>query len=75
MIQAGLSGRLVEARRNAVALLPLVCSLFAEPSPAIIKAVLHREGRISTPDVRMPLSVASPDGMRNAVAAFEALRQ
>src|SRR4051794_37727553 len=49
-----------EGRAHAEALLPVVTALFAEPSPAVIKAVLHAEGRIPAPDVRMPLASASP---------------
>jgi 4-hydroxy-tetrahydrodipicolinate synthase len=59
MIACGLEGRVVEGRAHAEALLPLVRALFAEPSPAPIKAVLHAQGRIATPRVRMPLSAAS----------------
>lgn len=51
------------------ALLPLVRELFAEPSPAVIKAVLHAEGRIPTPNVRMPLSNASATAVKRALAA------
>ncbi len=66
---------LVNERRveDAEALLPLVRALFAEPSPAVIKAVLHAEGRIPTPDVRMPLAPASPDALERALAAASVL--
>jgi 4-hydroxy-tetrahydrodipicolinate synthase len=72
MIDCGRNGRLAEGRRHAEALLPLVQALFAEPSPAVIKAALQIEGRIPTPDVRMPMSAASPgavDRVRAALAA------
>jgi 4-hydroxy-tetrahydrodipicolinate synthase len=46
---------------DAAALLPLVLALFAEPNPVGIKALLHREGRIATPDVRMPLATSASD--------------
>lgn len=48
MINLGLAGHLIAARREAEALLPLTLDLFAEPSPAVIKAVLHRAGLIAT---------------------------
>ncbi|WP_433045094.1 dihydrodipicolinate synthase family protein [Dactylosporangium sp. CS-033363] len=35
-------------------------ALFAEPNPAVVKAVLHAQGRIPTPAVRLPLLPASP---------------
>ena len=42
------------------------CALFAEPSPAVLKAMLHDAGRIATPDVRMPLAPASPAALERA---------
>jgi 4-hydroxy-tetrahydrodipicolinate synthase len=73
MIEAGLAGDVIEARRLAEALLPLTLALFAEPSPAVIKAVLHARGRIQSPHVRMPLAEASPAALEQALAALEAL--
>jgi 4-hydroxy-tetrahydrodipicolinate synthase len=58
-------------RSDAEALLPLVLALFAEPNPTVIKAVLHAQGRIATPDVRMPHQNASPGAVARAVAALE----
>ena len=72
MIDAALAGDAAKARPHAEALLPLVRALFDEPSPAVMKAVLHAEGRIVTPNVRMPLSVASPAGAAAGLAAFRA---
>ncbi len=68
MIEHGLAGEVESGRTHAEALLPLIQALFAEPSPAVIKAVLHAEGRIPTPDVRMPLSNASADAVKSALA-------
>ena len=39
----------------------LSASLFAEPNPAVIKAVLHEHGEIASPAVRLPLLPASRD--------------
>jgi 4-hydroxy-tetrahydrodipicolinate synthase len=72
MIECGRSGALAEGRRHAEGLLPLVRALFAEPSPAVIKAALHLEGRIPTPDVRMPMSPASPEAVGRVRAALAA---
>jgi 4-hydroxy-tetrahydrodipicolinate synthase len=69
MIEDGLAGAVGSGRAHAEALLPLVRALFAEPSPAVIKALLHAEGRIATPDVRMPLSNASAAAVATATAA------
>ena len=33
----------------------MVRAAFVEPNPAVFKGVLHAQGRIATPDVRMPL--------------------
>jgi 4-hydroxy-tetrahydrodipicolinate synthase len=68
MIDAALNGRLDEGCAHHEALLPLSRALFAEPSPAVIKAVLHAQGHIPTPNVRMPLSNASPAATERALA-------
>ncbi|MFG3345893.1 dihydrodipicolinate synthase family protein [Streptomyces sp. NPDC048018] len=50
--------------------------LFAEPNPTVLKAVLHAQGRIATPDVRLPLLPASEESLAAALkelAAVEAL--
>lgn len=68
MVEHGLAGEVAPGRAHAEALLPLVRALFAEPSPAVIKALLHAEGRIPTADVRMPLSNASTAAVQHALA-------
>jgi 4-hydroxy-tetrahydrodipicolinate synthase len=68
MIDAALGGRVDEGRAHHEALLPLARALFAEPSPAVIKAVLHAQGRIATPNVRMPLASASRAATERALA-------
>jgi 4-hydroxy-tetrahydrodipicolinate synthase len=73
MIDAGLAGDVVEGRRIAKALLSLTLALFAEPSPSVIKAVLHARGRIRTRRVRMPLADASPAALEKALTALDAL--
>jgi 4-hydroxy-tetrahydrodipicolinate synthase len=72
MIEDGLGGRLDSGREHAEALLPLVLALFAEPSPAVLKGVLHAQGKIPTPDVRMPLANASPAAVQHAVSVLTA---
>jgi 4-hydroxy-tetrahydrodipicolinate synthase len=72
MLDDAAEGRIDAGRANAEALLPLVLALFAEPSPAVIKALLHDAGAIPTADVRMPLAHATPaavDRARRALAA------
>jgi len=76
MAQAIRAGRLSDARALHHALAPLVDALFAEPSPAPLKAVLARLGAISGGDdggiggaLRAPMLPASDAA---AQAAFEA---
>jgi 4-hydroxy-tetrahydrodipicolinate synthase len=73
MIECGLAGQLADGRHLAEALLPLTLALFAEPSPAVIKAVLHAHGKIPTPHVRMPLADASPVAVEQALAVLDSL--
>ncbi len=70
MIEDGLAGRVADARARAEVLLPVVLALFAEPNPVVIKAVLHAQGRLPTPHVRMPLTAASPAAVDDALAAL-----
>jgi 4-hydroxy-tetrahydrodipicolinate synthase len=73
MIDCGLAGKLEEGRAGASALLPLVKRLFAEPNPAVIKGVLHAQGRIPTPDLRLPMTAATPAAVDAAMAALGTL--
>jgi 4-hydroxy-tetrahydrodipicolinate synthase len=75
MLADGAAGRVADARAHAEALLDLVGAMFAEPNPAVIKALLHADGLIPTPDVRMPLSPASPEALRRAQRALAAATQ
>ena len=70
MVEAGLAADVANARTIAAALLPLTLSLFAEPSPAVIKAVLHAQGTLPTAHVRMPLADASPAALEHAMSAL-----
>lgn len=53
------AGELAQARRIADALQPIVRDLFAEPSPAGLKALLAHEGWCA-PTLRLPFVPASP---------------
>jgi 4-hydroxy-tetrahydrodipicolinate synthase len=72
MIECGLAGKLDDGRAHAEALLPVTQSLFVEPNPAVFKGVLHAQGRIPTPDVRLPLVNASQASVDAALAAVHA---
>jgi len=71
MVECGLAGKIEDGRIHAEALLPVVQTAFAEPNPAVFKGVLHAQGRIATPDVRMPMSNASSAAVDACLAAIE----
>jgi 4-hydroxy-tetrahydrodipicolinate synthase len=71
MIECALAGKVDEGRAHHEALLPVVAACFAEPNPAVFKGVLHAQGLIPTPDVRLPLTNASPRAVEVAIAAVE----
>lgn len=72
MIECGLAGKVEEGRAHAEALLPVVKAAYVEPNPAVFKGVLHAQGRIPTPDVRLPLVNASKESVQTALAAVSA---
>ena len=55
-------------RGHAEALLPVVRTAYVEPNPAVFKGVLHEQGKIATPDVRLPLLNASDASVANCLA-------
>jgi 4-hydroxy-tetrahydrodipicolinate synthase len=69
MVDAALEGRAHRARELHERLLRLVQACFAEPSPAVIKALLHARGEIPTPSVRLPFLPASEASLQRALAA------
>ncbi|GAA4822871.1 4-hydroxy-tetrahydrodipicolinate synthase [Actinomycetospora corticicola] len=70
LVADALAGRASAVREHHAALLPLVGALFAEPNPVVVKALLHAQGRIATPDVRMPLLPASSTASAGALDAL-----
>lgn len=53
------AGDVARARPLGHALARMSAAVFAEPNPAVVKGVLHAQGRIPAPDVRLPLLPAS----------------
>ncbi|MEU6231683.1 dihydrodipicolinate synthase family protein [Kitasatospora sp. NPDC047058] len=53
-------GDVPRARALGHRLTALAAAAFAAPNPAVVKGVLHAQGRIPTPDVRLPLLPAGP---------------
>src|SRR5215510_10968801 len=72
MIECGLAGKVDDGRAHAEALLPVIQACYAEPNPSVFKGVLHAQGRIPTPDVRLPLTPASSASVEQALAAVAA---
>jgi 4-hydroxy-tetrahydrodipicolinate synthase len=72
MIECGLAHKVDDGRAHAEALLPVVQSCFTEPNPAVFKGVLHAQGLVPTPDVRLPLTPASEGAVQHALEAVRA---
>jgi len=68
LIAAWHSGRAGQARELGHRLAPLSAALFAEPNPTVIKGVLHAQGKIPSPAVRLPLLPARQDTVRAATS-------
>ncbi|SDI77043.1 4-hydroxy-tetrahydrodipicolinate synthase [Actinokineospora alba] len=66
LVDAWAKGDLDRARALGHRLADLSAALFAEPNPAVIKAVLHDQGRIATPAVRLPHLPASQTALESA---------
>ncbi|MGW5669332.1 dihydrodipicolinate synthase family protein [Micromonospora sp. NPDC003776] len=67
LVAAWRAGDAARARPLGHRLATLSRALFAEPNPAVIKAVLHARGRIPTPAVRPPLLPATPAATAHAL--------
>ncbi|OLZ71181.1 4-hydroxy-tetrahydrodipicolinate synthase [Streptomyces amritsarensis] len=67
------AGDTVRARALGHALAGLSAAAFAEPNPAVVKGVLHAQGRIPTADVRLPLLPASQAAVTAVLERLAAL--
>lgn len=72
MVECGLAGKLDDGRAHAEALLPIVQAGFVEPNPAVFKGVLHAQGRIASPALRLPMTAASSASVEACLAAIAA---
>lgn len=70
MVEAWRAGPVGVARSLGHRLAVLSAALFAEPNPAVIKAVLAAQGRIPSPAVRLPLLPASQAATRGALSTL-----
>jgi 4-hydroxy-tetrahydrodipicolinate synthase len=71
MIECGLAGKTEDGRTHAEALLPVVRTGYAEPNPAVWKGVLHAQGRVASPDLRLPMTNASAESVQHCLEAVE----
>ncbi|MFD6753089.1 dihydrodipicolinate synthase family protein [Micromonospora gifhornensis] len=71
LVAAWRDGDLARARPLGHRLATLSTTLFAEPNPSVIKAVLHAQGRIPTPTPRPPLLPATAQATALALACAE----
>ncbi|MEU3777087.1 dihydrodipicolinate synthase family protein [Streptomyces sp. NPDC032472] len=67
------AGDVVRARALGHALAALSAAAFREPNPTVVKGVLHAQGRIPTPDVRLPLLPASRASVEAALGGLDGL--
>ncbi|MFB0630090.1 dihydrodipicolinate synthase family protein [Streptomyces sp. AB3(2024)] len=68
------AGDVPRARALGHALARLSAAAFAEPNPSVVKGVLHAQGRIPTPDVRLPLLPASPQAVAATLKELAEIR-
>lgn len=73
LAEAWRAGDAERARTLGHALARLSTACFAEPNPAVVKGVLYAQGRIPTPDVRLPLLPASPESVASVQQALTEL--
>jgi 4-hydroxy-tetrahydrodipicolinate synthase len=73
LVAAWRDGPLEQARLLNNRLVPLARALFAEPNPAVIKAVLAAHGRIPSSHVRLPLLPASATATATALGSCQTL--
>ncbi|WP_369777134.1 dihydrodipicolinate synthase family protein [Streptomyces sp. R33] len=75
LMAAWQAGDVPRARALGHGLARLSAALFAEPNPAVVKAVLHARGRIPTPDVRLPLLPAGEEAVAAALVQLAELTE
>jgi 4-hydroxy-tetrahydrodipicolinate synthase len=71
-VAAWRAGEAARGRELGNRLAPLSAALFAEPNPCVIKGVLHAQGKIPSPAVRLPLLPARDDTVHAAMGLLGA---
>ncbi|MGW0363675.1 dihydrodipicolinate synthase family protein [Streptomyces sp. NPDC002990] len=69
------AGDASRARTLGHALARMSAAAFAEPNPSVVKGVLHAQGRIPTPAVRLPLLPASPEAVADTLERLAELKE
>ncbi len=75
LVAAWRAGEVERARALGHGLAALSAELFREPNPAVVKGVLHAQGRIPSPAVRLPLLPASRAAVEASLERLEELEQ
>ena len=73
LIAAWHAGKAARASELGHRLAPLSAALFAEPNPVVIKGVLHAQGMIPSPAVRLPLLPARHDTVHAAMTLLDTM--
>ncbi|MBB4922820.1 dihydrodipicolinate synthase family protein [Kitasatospora kifunensis] len=73
LTEAWAAGETARARELGHRLAGLSAAAFAEPNPAVVKGVLHAQGRIPSAAVRLPLLPASPASVTAALELLDRL--
>jgi 4-hydroxy-tetrahydrodipicolinate synthase len=67
-VAAWRAGKAARGRELGNRLATLAAALFAEPNPCVIKGVLHAQGKIPSPAVRLPLLPAREETVQAALS-------
>ncbi len=69
LVDAAGAGDAERTKQLTASLFPVVLHGFAEPSPAVWKGALHGRGELATPNLRPPMSAASPPAIAAVLEA------
>jgi 4-hydroxy-tetrahydrodipicolinate synthase len=67
LVAAWRDGDVARARDLGRSATRLAAAVFTEPNPTVVKGVLHSQGRIPTPSVRLPLLPAGGEAVEEAL--------
>jgi 4-hydroxy-tetrahydrodipicolinate synthase len=73
LMEAALQGDLVQAREMHYRLFPLMGSMFCYPSPAPAKKGLHLMGKITSPEIRLPMTQMDEASLKQLSSTMQQL--